>query len=175
MLVVMASVPVASVGVVLVLIFSDTTLNLQSGIGCLMLAGIVFNNAILLVDQAGQLRRQGNATADAVIAAGERRLRPVMMTTLTTVLALLPLALGIGEGAETQAPLARVVVGGMLSSTAITLFLAPVVYILFHRDTARSRDNRTRLTSSVEGWQPIAVVPRVGLPLRSITRAPRLR
>jgi HAE1 family hydrophobic/amphiphilic exporter-1 len=96
----------------------------------------VVNNAILLVDQAGQLRRLGLGTRDALIEAGRRRLRPILMTTLTTILALLPLALGVGEGADAQAPLARAVVGGLAGSTLITLVLIPVVYSLFHGETA---------------------------------------
>ncbi len=137
-LVVMLSVPLAAIGVVLTLFLTDTTMNLQSAIGCIMLGGIVVNNAILLVDQAGRLRREGMATDLALVEAGRRRLRPVLMTTLTTILALLPLALGIGEGADAQAPLARAVVGGLTVSTLITLVLIPSVYSLFHRDLAGS-------------------------------------
>jgi HAE1 family hydrophobic/amphiphilic exporter-1 len=136
-LVVMLSVPLAAVGVVLTLFLTHTTLNLQSAIGCIMLGGIVVNNAILLVDQAGRLRREGMTTDKALVEAGRRRLRPVLMTTLTTVLALLPLALGIGEGADAQAPLARAVVGGLTVSTLVTLVLIPAVYSLFHRDRVR--------------------------------------
>jgi HAE1 family hydrophobic/amphiphilic exporter-1 len=141
-LVVMLSVPVAAVGVLVTLFLTDTTLNLQSAIGCIMLAGIVVNNAILLVDQTGQLRRAGFGTHDALVEAGRRRLRPVLMTTLTTILALLPLALGIGEGADAQAPLARAVVGGLTASTLITLVLIPAVYSLFHSEHAASASIR---------------------------------
>jgi HAE1 family hydrophobic/amphiphilic exporter-1 len=133
-LVVMLSVPVAAVGVLLMLFFTDTTLNLQSAIGCIMLSGIAVNNAILLVDQTGRLRREGMATHEALSEAGRLRLRPILMTTLTTILALLPLAFGIGEGADAQAPLARAVVGGLAASTVITLVLIPAVYSLFYRD-----------------------------------------
>tara|TARA_R100000027_G_scaffold50114_4_gene38787 strand:+ start:130 stop:3144 length:3015 start_codon:yes stop_codon:yes gene_type:complete len=132
-LVVMFSVPMAAIGVVLTLYLTDTTLNLQSAIGCIMLGGIVVNNAILLVDQAGQLQVGGMPVNVAVIEAGRRRLRPILMTSCTTVLGLLPLALGIGEGADAQAPLARAVVGGLVGSTLITLFLVPAVYSLFHK------------------------------------------
>ncbi len=135
-LVVMLSVPVATVGVVLTLFLTGTTLNLQSAIGCIMLCGIVVNNAILLVDQAGRLRRQGLETGAALVEAGRRRLRPILMTTLTTVLALLPLAFGIGEGADAQAPLARAVIGGLTASTLITLVLIPAVYSLSYREQA---------------------------------------
>jgi HAE1 family hydrophobic/amphiphilic exporter-1 len=131
-LVVMLSVPLAAVGVLVTLFLTQTTLNVQSYIGCIMLGGIVVNNAILLVDQAGQLRRSGMGLRDAVAEAGRRRLRPILMTTMTTILALLPLAFGIGEGADAQAPLARAVVGGLAGSTLITLVLIPAVYSLFH-------------------------------------------
>ncbi len=130
-LVVMFSVPLAVIGVVLALFLTYTTFNIQSFIGCIMLAGIVVNNAILLVDTANLLqRRDGMALAPAVREAGRRRLRPILMTTLTTVLGLVPLALGWGDGGETQAPLARVVIGGLASSTLITLFFIPAVYSL---------------------------------------------
>jgi HAE1 family hydrophobic/amphiphilic exporter-1 len=139
-LVVMFSVPLAAVGVLVTLFITTTTLNVQSYIGCIMLGGIVVNNAILLVDQAGRLVRNGMRTHEAVTEAGRRRLRPILMTTLTTILGLLPLALGIGEGSDAQAPLARAVVGGLTGSTLITLVLIPVVYSLFHPD---SKSNRT--------------------------------
>jgi HAE1 family hydrophobic/amphiphilic exporter-1 len=139
-LVVMVSVPVAATGVLLILFLTNTTLNLQSYIGCIMLGGIVVNNAILLVDQAGQLTKGGMGVPDAVAEAGRRRLRPILMTTLTTVLALLPLALGIGEGADAQAPLARSVVGGLTGSTLITLVLIPAVYSLFHPERKEFRE-----------------------------------
>lgn len=131
-LVVMLSVPLAAVGVIVTLFLTETTLNLQSAIGCIMLGGIVVNNAILLVDQTARLRRAGVDTHAALAEAGRRRLRPVLMTTATTILALLPLALGIGEGADAQAPLARAVLGGLTASTLITLVLIPVAYSLFH-------------------------------------------
>jgi HAE1 family hydrophobic/amphiphilic exporter-1 len=131
-LVVMFSVPVAAVGVLVTLFVTHTTFNVQSYIGCIMLGGIVVNNAILLVDQAGRLVHDGMTTRDALTEAGRRRLRPILMTTLTTILGLLPLALGIGEGSDAQAPLARAVVGGLTGSTLITLVLIPAVYSLFH-------------------------------------------
>jgi HAE1 family hydrophobic/amphiphilic exporter-1 len=135
-LVVMLSVPLAAIGVLVTLFLTHTTLNLQSYIGCIMLGGIVVNNAILLVDQAGQLRRGGMGVHDAMAEAGRRRLRPILMTTLTTILALLPLAFGIGEGADAQAPLVRAVAGGLAGSTLITLVLIPAVYTLFHPEPA---------------------------------------
>jgi HAE1 family hydrophobic/amphiphilic exporter-1 len=138
-LVVMFSVPLAAVGVLVTLFTTETTLNVQSYIGCIMLGGIVVNNAILIVDQAGRLIGDGMRIHDALTEAGRRRLRPILMTTLTTILGLLPLALGIGEGSDAQAPLARAVVGGLTGSTLITLVLIPVVYSLFHPDRKASR------------------------------------
>ncbi len=127
-LVVMFSVPLAGFGVILALFLTDTTFNMQSFIGCIMLAGIVVNNAILPVDTANLLRREGMPLDRAIREAGTRRLRPILMTTLTTVLGLFPLALGWGDGGETQAPMARAVIGGLSSSTFITLFFIPAVY-----------------------------------------------
>ena len=138
-LVVMFSVPLAIIGVLVTLFVTGTTLNVQSYIGCIMLGGIVVNNAILLVDQAGRQIREGMGIQEALIEAGRRRLRPILMTTLTTILGLLPLALGIGEGSDAQAPLARAVVGGLTGSTLITLVLIPVVFALFHPDPSASR------------------------------------
>jgi HAE1 family hydrophobic/amphiphilic exporter-1 len=138
-LVIMVSVPLAAVGVLVTLFITTTTLNVQSYIGCIMLGGIVVNNAILLVDQAGRLVEDGMRTRDALTEAGRRRLRPILMTTLTTIFGLLPLALGIGEGSDAQAPLARAVVGGLTGSTLITLVLIPVVYSLFHHDPKAGR------------------------------------
>ena len=138
-LIVMAAVPMAAIGVLVTLFLTDTTFNLQSYIGCIMLAGIVVNNAILLVDQSSQLVREGHSVNDAVAEAGRRRLRPILMTTLTTILALIPLALGIGEGADAQAPLARAVVGGLTGATLITLILIPVVFSLVHSHRAPAK------------------------------------
>jgi len=102
-----------------------------------LLAGIVVNNAILLVDHANLLRRRDKLEVrKAILEAGRRRLRPILMTALTTSLALVPLAIGLGEGGEAQAPMARAVIGGLLSSTFITLVLVPVVYLTFTRRTS---------------------------------------
>jgi HAE1 family hydrophobic/amphiphilic exporter-1 len=132
--VVMFSVPLAAIGVILMLFFTGTTFNIQSFIGSIMLGGIVVNNAILLVDHTNLLRRRDSMPLrEAIEEAGRRRLRPILMTALTTIFGLLPLALGLGEGGEAQAPMARVVIGGLLSSTFITLVFVPVVYSIFER------------------------------------------
>jgi HAE1 family hydrophobic/amphiphilic exporter-1 len=130
----MFSVPLAAIGVILMLFLTGTTFNIQSFIGCIMLGGIVVNNAILLVDHTNLLRRKASMPIrDAIEEAGRRRLRPILMTAMTTIIALVPLALGLGEGGEAQAPLARAVIGGLLSSTIITLVFVPVVYSIFER------------------------------------------
>jgi HAE1 family hydrophobic/amphiphilic exporter-1 len=132
--VVLFSIPMALIGITITMILTGTTFSIQAFIGCIMLAGIVVNNAILLVDYTNQLRRnEGMSLMEAITLSGSRRLRPILMTTLTTVLGLLPLSFGLGEGGETQAPLARVVIGGLVSSTLITLVLIPVVYSIFEQ------------------------------------------
>ena len=142
-LIVMLSVPVALVGVVPTLLLTGTTLNIQSLMGLMMLIGIVVNNAIVLVDAINLLRREYRmGAAEAVIEAGRLRLRPILMTTGTTVLGLLPLALGFGTGAEIQAPLARVVIGGLIASTLVTLVLIPVTYTAATGFVARFRQSR---------------------------------
>jgi len=133
-LVVLFAIPMGIIGIVLTMILTGTIFSMQAFIGCIMLAGIVVNNAILLVDYTNQLRRLHNySLIEAIKTAGARRLRPILMTTLTTVLGLIPLSLGLGEGGETQAPLARVVIGGLVSSTLITLVLVPIIYFLFEQ------------------------------------------
>ncbi len=128
-LLIMASVPFALVGAFLLLWGTGTTLNVQSLIGLIVLAGVVVNNAIVLVDFILQRHRdEGLPLYEAVVDAASARLRPVLMTTLTTVLALLPASLGLGEGGELQAPLARSVIGGLSLSTLVTLFLVPSLY-----------------------------------------------
>ncbi|KJS03212.1 MAG: acriflavin resistance protein [Desulfobulbaceae bacterium BRH_c16a] len=139
--IVMFSVPLPLIGVVYILLFTGTTFNSQSFIGCIMLVGIVVNNAILIVDRANTLfRDEGLPLLAALRAAGKDRLRPVLMTSLTTILSLLPLALGIGEGSEMQAPLARTVLGGLLSAVLITLVFIPVLYFLFNKRIEKRRD-----------------------------------
>lgn len=130
--VVMFSIPLAAIGVILMLFLTNTTFNVQSYIGCIMLGGIVVNNAILLVDYTNLLRRRDKMPLrEAIEEAGRRRLRPILMTATTTIMALIPLALGLSEGGEAQAPMARAVIGGLLSSTLITLVIVPVMYSVF--------------------------------------------
>jgi HAE1 family hydrophobic/amphiphilic exporter-1 len=138
--IVMFSVPVSAIGVVLALKLTSTTFSLQAYIGVIMLAGIVVSNAILLVDYTNVLRRRDKKPLrEAVVLAGRTRLRPILMTSLATVLGLVPMALGLGEGAELQAPMARVVIGGLIASTMVTLVLVPSVYTLFEEGFGRQR------------------------------------
>ncbi|MDD4308920.1 MAG: efflux RND transporter permease subunit, partial [Candidatus Cloacimonetes bacterium] len=138
--IVMFSVPLAVIGVALALFLTGTTFNIQSYIGCIMLGGIVVNNAILLVDTTNLLRRRDKMPVrEAIEEAGRRRLRPILMTALATVLGMLPMAIGLGEGGEAQAPLARAVLGGMISSTLITLIIIPVVYSYFEEGLHRKK------------------------------------
>ncbi len=133
-LIVMVSVPLALIGVVPTLLLTGTSLNIQSLMGIVMLIGIVVNNAIVLVDYINLMRREQNLNIrDAVIQSGRLRLRPILMTTFTTVLGMLPLSFGTGSGGEIQASLARAVIGGLTVSTLITLILIPTVYISVYK------------------------------------------
>ena len=132
-LVIMTAVPFSLIGVVLTLALTATTVNMNSLLGCIVLVGIVVNNAIVLVDYVNLLRTRGMGLEEALVMGARRRLRPILMTTLTTALGLIPLAIGLGEGSEIQAPLARVIVGGLLTSTLITLVFVPSLYALVER------------------------------------------
>jgi HAE1 family hydrophobic/amphiphilic exporter-1 len=138
--IIMFSIPLAAIGVVGGLVLTNTAFSLQAYIGVIMLAGIVVSNAILLVDYTNTLRHRDSVPLrEAVVRAGRTRLRPILMTTLTTVLGLVPMALGLGEGAELQAPLARVVIFGLTASTIITLVFVPCMYTLFEEGLAGLR------------------------------------
>jgi hydrophobic/amphiphilic exporter-1 (mainly G- bacteria), HAE1 family len=132
-LLILTTLPLAAIGVISILLLTETTLNVQSFIGLVMLAGIVVNNAIVLIDYMNQLRDRGESGTVWQIAhkAAVRRFRPILMTTLTTVLAMLPIALGVGDGGELQAPMARVVIGGLASATLITLLAIPIGWSIF--------------------------------------------
>ena len=127
----------------MMLLLTDTTFNIQGFLGVIVLVGIVVNNAIVLLDYTNLLRREHDySLREAIITAGRRRLRPILMTTVTTVLGLAPMALGLGEGGELQAPMARVVIGGLTTSTLITLVVIPVIYMSLEQSTERSRQRR---------------------------------
>ncbi|WP_214000886.1 efflux RND transporter permease subunit [Arsukibacterium sp.] len=132
-LLILFTVPLAGAGAILGLWLTDTRLSVIVFIGLIMLAGIVVNNAIVLIDRINQLRHSGVELTEAIIEGGASRLRPVLMTTLTTVLGLLPMALGGGDGSEIRAPMAVTVIFGLLLSTLLTLVFIPVLYGLFSR------------------------------------------
>jgi HAE1 family hydrophobic/amphiphilic exporter-1 len=138
--IILLSIPLGVVGIALTLLLTGTNLSIQALLGIIMLAGIAVSNAILLVDYTNLLRRRdGLSVYEAVTLAGRRRLRPILMTSLTTILALFPMAMGFGEGGEVQAPMARVVIGGMITSTAITLLFIPTLYAIAEERTERKR------------------------------------
>ena len=145
--VILFTIPLSLIGVVAGLLLTGTTITVIVLIGSVMLAGIVVNNSIVLIDAINRLRRSGSGKLDAVLAAGHLRLRPILMTTLTTILGLVPMALSWGEGAELRTPLAITVISGLLFSTFITLVVIPSAYMLvpsrIEPDTAAPRQEET--------------------------------
>jgi multidrug efflux pump subunit AcrB len=135
--IVMFAVPMGMIGVVLTLWVTGTPLSVSAFMGIIMMIGIVVSNGILLVEFANVHLERGMDAVEAVVTAGRIRLRPILMTTLTTMLGLLPMAIGIGEGSESNVPLARAVVGGLAVSTVFTLVLVPTLYTLFKRRSPR--------------------------------------
>ncbi|MGO4475530.1 efflux RND transporter permease subunit [Massilia sp. 2TAF26] len=125
---IMMSLPLSLIGVLLALLVTKSTLNIFSVIGVVMLMGLVTKNAILLVDFANQGQREGKSQFEALMEAGQVRLRPILMTTLAMIFGMLPMAIGLGEGAENQAPMGRAVIGGVITSTLLTLVVVPVAY-----------------------------------------------
>jgi HAE1 family hydrophobic/amphiphilic exporter-1 len=147
-LAIMASLPFTLIGVLLALLLTGTTLNILSMIGFVMLMGLVTKNAILLVDFANRSRRGGAALHDALLTAGQVRLRPILMTTAAMIFGMLPLALGLGESGETQAPMGRAIIGGVVTSTLLTLVVVPVIYTYLDRLTEWRKARRARHTAA---------------------------
>jgi multidrug efflux pump subunit AcrB len=131
---VLSDLPLSLIGVMLALLLWRSTLNVFSMIGLIMLMGLVTKNAILLVDFANQARREGASVRDALLAAGQTRMRPIMMTTAAMVFGMLPLALALNDGGEIQAPMGRAIIGGVITSTLLTLVVVPVLYSYLVRD-----------------------------------------
>jgi len=148
-LVVLTSVPLCTIGMVLGLFLTGRNFGLTAFIGLLMLIGIVVKNGILLVDYTNQLRGRGMERNEALLTAAPTRLRPILMTTLAAILGMMPLALGIGQGSEMYVPLATVVIGGLTTSTLLTLFVVPTVYTYFDDLGRRFRKDPRDLTRSV--------------------------
>jgi multidrug efflux pump subunit AcrB len=130
--IILFAIPPGLMGVLLILLLSGTTLNIMSLMGLVMMVGIVVSNSILIVDFSRSLWREGKPLKDAVAMASRIRLRPVLMTSLATLLGLIPMALKLGTGAEAYAPLARAIIGGLLVSVVVTVYLVPAAYLWFH-------------------------------------------
>jgi hydrophobe/amphiphile efflux-1 (HAE1) family protein len=153
-LAIMASLPLSIVGVMLALLFTGTTMNIFSMIGIVFLMGLVTKNAILLVDFANQGQRNGMNRFDALLAAGQVRLRPILMTTAAMIFGMLPLAIGLGEGAEQQAPMGRAIIGGVITSTLLTLVVVPVIYSYLDGWEKRLIERRRRHGAAALATQP---------------------
>jgi HAE1 family hydrophobic/amphiphilic exporter-1 len=149
--VILFSIPLAAIGVSLALYLTDTNLTITAAIGGVMLVGIVVNNSIVLIDYLKQQwDGKWDTLIDATVEAGKTRLRPILMTTLTTILAMVPLALGIGEGSETWAPMARAVIGGLTTSMLLTLVVVPAWYVALAGFRARFRERRAKKRQAKE-------------------------
>ena len=129
---IMLAIPMGFVGVLIILPLTGSTLNVMSLMGVLMLVGIADSNSILIVDFAHNLEKQGLTPADAVITACRVRLRPILMTSLATIIGMIPMALKLGTGAEQYAPMAKAIIGGLTSSVALTIFIVPAAYLLVY-------------------------------------------
>jgi len=138
-LLIVLAVPTGLIGVMLTLAFSDTTLNIQSLMGIVMLTGMVVSNSILIVDFANRLREEGRSVRDAVAHSCRIRLRPILMTSLATIVGLLPMAFKLETGSEAYAPLARVIIGGLIVSVALSIFVVPAAYLIIYQRRAESQ------------------------------------
>ncbi|HET9514913.1 MAG TPA: efflux RND transporter permease subunit, partial [Gemmatimonadales bacterium] len=145
---VLLAVPLAVSGAIFTLWIAGSTINLYSQIGMILLIGLVAKNSILLVEYANQLRELGRSVIDAVLESGRIRLRPILMTSVATVMGALPIMLGLGAGSQSRKPLGYAIVGGVIFSTVLTLFLVPVAYVLL--DGLQSRLRRRRRTVEEE-------------------------
>jgi hydrophobic/amphiphilic exporter-1 (mainly G- bacteria), HAE1 family len=146
---IMLALPLSFIGVALALLLTGGNLNVMTMIGIIMLMGLVTKNGILLVDMANQQRESGVDRRQALLTSGRIRLRPIIMTTVAMIFGMLPLALAIGAGAETRAPMARAVIGGLITSTVLTLFVVPVVYTLLDDAAAWAANRKRRHTPNI--------------------------
>ena len=146
--VIMFTVPLAIVGVVIALAATGTSLQVTALVGVILLGGVVVNNGIVLIDVIKRRREEGRELVDAALDAGRTRVRPILMTSLTTIFGMIPLSVGVGDGAETWAPMARAVVGGMAVGTLLTLFVIPTLYVVVAGFRDRRRAKRERLPAS---------------------------
>jgi HAE1 family hydrophobic/amphiphilic exporter-1 len=137
---ILLTVPCSLIGVAFAMIFTGTTLSVVSLVGVILLAGIAVNNAIVLINYVNILRKRGRGLKEALVEAGKRRLRPILLTTATTILGLIPMSLGIGDGAELTAPIARAIMGGLIASTVLTLNYIPTLYYAWHGKKERAAE-----------------------------------
>ena len=136
--------PLSMAGAIFSFVLAGITINVFSMIGLLLLMGIVKKNSIILVDYANQLRERGRGALSAILRAGPVRLRPILMTSVATMMAAIPAAIGLGAGSETRAPMAVAVIGGLIVSTALSLLVVPAFYVLADRGKARLASRRRR-------------------------------
>ena len=137
---ILLTIPLAVVGAILFFFITGTTINMMGVIGIVMLGGIAVNNSIILVDRINQLSQAGMELTDAIVEAGQQRIRPIIMTTLTTILAMLPMTFSFGEGASLRSPMAIAVIGGLITSTLMSLMVIPCVYYVL--ENIKRRINR---------------------------------
>lgn len=142
--IIMMAIPFSFTGVVLALLITGTTLNMIAALGAILLVGIVVKNGIVLVDYINLMRDRGIELNEAIALSGRSRLRPVLMTTATTILGMLPMALSVGEGSEMWTPMGITVIGGLTVSTVITLIIVPVLYALMARHGERDKQSKLR-------------------------------
>ena len=143
-LIIMFTMPLGLIGVIWALAIGNLPVSVPALVGVIVLAGVVVNNGIVLVDYVNILRQKGHAVEEALMLAGPTRFRPILMTALTTILGLLPMAFGTGDGAEMQAPMAVAVIGGLTVAAALTLIVVPVIYLSFDRMSVKWKSRRQR-------------------------------
>jgi len=147
--IIMLTIPLAGIGTILTFFLFGKSLNMMAYIGIIMLGGIAVNNAIILIDRINQLRDGGMNKKEAIILAGSQRIRPILMTSITTILALLPLTIGFGESASLRAPMAMAVIGGLFSSTLLTLVVIPCVYWVLDTLSSFARGKRIAAANTI--------------------------
>lgn len=148
--IIMFTVPLSLIGVALTLILTGTALSVMALLGVIILGGLIVNNGIVLIQYMNDLRREGIELREAVVRASKIRLRPILMTAFTTVFGLMPLSLGLGEGAQLQAPMARVIMGGIITSTFLTLVVIPVLYLSSERIKSKMKTRRMKISELIE-------------------------
>ena len=130
---ILLTIPLALVGAILLFFITGTTINIMGVIGIIMLSGIAVNSSIILVDRINQLKEAGMSLTEAIVEAAQQRIRPILMTSITTILSLLPMAIAFGDGASLRAPMSIAVIGGLVTSTLLSLVVIPCVYYLFEQ------------------------------------------